>query len=70
MYASHVEDPENTKGTSLEDHSVLQEFEDIFKEILGLPPKMDIDFSIDLVLGASLVSKNPYRMSTTELKEL
>jgi hypothetical protein len=33
LYAAHVEDPENTKGTSLEDHSVLQEFEDVFQEI-------------------------------------
>jgi hypothetical protein len=37
---------------------------------LGFPPKRDIDFSIDLMPGVSLVSKTPYRMSTLELKEL
>jgi hypothetical protein len=70
FYATHVEDPENSKEPSLDDFLVLQEFEDVFKEILGFPPKRDIYFSIDLVLGATLVSKNPYIMSTLELKEL
>ena len=49
---------------------MLQEFEDIFQEILGLPPRREIDFSIDLVSGAAPVSKTPYKMSTPELKEL
>jgi hypothetical protein len=39
-------------------------------EILGFPPKRDIDFSIDLMPRAALVSKTPYSMSTLELKEL
>jgi hypothetical protein len=42
----------------------------VFKEILGLPPKRDIDFYINLMPRATLVSKTPYRMSTPELKEL
>jgi hypothetical protein len=33
LYVSHVEDPDNTKGPSLEDFSVLQESEDVFQEI-------------------------------------
>jgi hypothetical protein len=33
LYAAHVEEPENTKGPSLEDYLVLQEFEDVFQEI-------------------------------------
>jgi hypothetical protein len=55
---------------SIEDHPVLRDFEDVFREIPGLPPKRDIDFSIDLVPGAAPVSKTPYRMGTPELKEL
>jgi hypothetical protein len=55
---------------NLEDHAVLEEFEDMFKEVPGLPPKKDIDFSINLILVATPVSKTPYRMSTLELKEL
>ena len=42
----------------LEDFHVLQEFRDVFlDEIPVLPPKRDIDFTIDLVLGADPVSK-------------
>ena len=52
------------KVPKLEDHVVLKYFEDVFKEILGPPPKRDIDFSINLMLGAAPVSKNPYRMIT------
>jgi hypothetical protein len=55
---------------NLEDYAVLEEFEDVFKELIGLPPKRDIDFSINLMPGAAPVSKTPYRMSTPELKEL
>jgi hypothetical protein len=33
LYASHGEEPNNTKGPSLEHFLVLQEFEDVFQEI-------------------------------------
>ena len=39
-------------------------------EVPRLPPKRDIDFTIDLVPGATPVSKTPYGMSTLELIEL
>jgi hypothetical protein len=58
------------KVPKLEDHAVLKYFEEVFKEILGPPPKRDIDFSINLMPGEAPVSKSPYRMSTPELKEL
>jgi hypothetical protein len=64
LYATHVEDPYNTKGPSLEDFSILQEFEDVFQEIPGLPPRREIDLSIDLVPRVFTMSKKPYRMST------
>jgi hypothetical protein len=65
-----MEETPKDKVPNLEDHAVLEDFEDIFKEVLGLPPKRDIDLSINLMSGAALVSKTPYRMSTPELKEL
>jgi hypothetical protein len=52
-----VEEPKKTKGPSLEDFIVLQEFEYVFQEIPGFPPKREIDFSIDLVPRVSPVSK-------------
>ena len=58
------------KQTSL-DHPLLKEFSDIFvTEILGIPPKRDIDFRIDLVPGIEPISKTPYRMIAQELVEL
>ena len=70
LYASHVEEPKNINVPRLEYFSILQEFEDVFQDTSGLPPRREIVFSIDLVHGASPVSKTPYRMSTPELKEL
>jgi hypothetical protein len=70
IFTSHMEETPKDKVPNVEDHSILKYFEDIFKEIPGIPPKRDIDFSINLMSRAALVSKTPYRMSTTELKEL
>jgi hypothetical protein len=55
--------------SNLENHRVLKEFKDIFHEVPRLPLKRDINFSINLMPGATPVSKAPYRMSTPELKE-
>jgi len=40
------------------------------EELPGLPPPREIDFEIELVPGAQPISKTPYRMAPTELKEL
>ena len=59
------------KTTTLENIPVIQEFDDVFlEEIPGLPPKRDIDFTIELVLGAAPVSQAPNIMSVPELTEL
>jgi hypothetical protein len=65
-----MEETPKDKVPNLEDHAFLEDFEDVFKEVPGLPPKRDIDFSINLIHGAAPVSKTPYRMSTPKLKEL
>jgi hypothetical protein len=70
LFAARVEEAFQEVVSNLEDHRVLKEFEDVFQEVPGLPPKRDIDFSINLMPGAAPVSKAPYRMSTPELKEL
>ena len=49
----------------------MQEFRDVIPdEIPWIPPKRDIDFTIELVPGAAPVSRTPYRMSTQEMIEL
>ena len=55
---------EDPTGKTL-DHPILQEYVDVFpSEIPGMPPKRDIDFRIDLVLGAEPISRAPYWMTT------
>ena len=58
------------KGRNIEDYAILKEFEDVFREILRLPSKRDIDFSIKMMSGETPVSKTPYRMNTPKPKEL
>eukprot|EP00253_Pinus_taeda_P011854 PITA_11854 len=58
------------KMSALGNILVVQEFVDVFpEEVPGLPPKRDIDFTIELIPGAAPVSRAPYRMSVPELTE-
>jgi hypothetical protein len=70
FFVAHMEETPKDKVPNLEDYAVLKEFEDLFREVPGLAPKREIDFSINLLPRAAPVSKTPYRMSTPELKEL
>jgi hypothetical protein len=70
IIATHLAETPRDKVPNLEDYVLLEYFEDVFKEVPGLPPRRDIDLSINLMPGAAPVSKTPYRMSTPELKEL
>jgi hypothetical protein len=46
-------------------------FSDVFsKELPGMPPDREVEFVIDLLPGTAPISKQPYRMSVEELKEL
>ena len=71
LYAAHVLEATKNETPKLKDYPILQEFGDVFpNEISGLPPKREIDFTIDLVPGAAPVCKTSYNMSTPELLEL
>ena len=53
------------------DVRIIKEFPEIFPDDLpGLPPTREIDFTIELVPRTEPLSKAPYRMAPTELKEL
>jgi hypothetical protein len=53
IFAAHMEEASKDKVPNMEDHAVLEDFEDVFKEVPGLPPKRDIDFSINLMPWSS-----------------
>jgi hypothetical protein len=38
--------------------------------MFGMPPNRKIEFAVDLIHGTTPISKQPYRISTGELKEL
>jgi hypothetical protein len=71
LYAIQVLNFVKNSKPSLEDHPILREYKYVFpEEVLGLPPRRYIGFSIELVPRAVSVSRTPYRMSTPELVEL
>ncbi|XP_058784366.1 uncharacterized protein LOC131659150, partial [Vicia villosa] len=56
---------------TIDELPIVCDFAEVFPEdVSDLPPKREVEFSIDLVPGTSPVSMAPYRMSASELKEL
>ena len=73
LFLLFVSDLEEAKShtVTLDDHPLLHEYAYVFSnEIPSMPPQRDIDFWIDLVLGAELISRAPYHMTTQDLSEL
>ncbi|GJS41264.1 putative reverse transcriptase domain-containing protein [Tanacetum coccineum] len=59
------------KEKRLEDVFVIHDFPEVFPEELpGLPPPRQVEFRIDLVLGAAPVAHTPYRLAPSEMREL
>jgi hypothetical protein len=57
--------------SSLEKYPVLLESTDVFpEEVPSLPPKHEIEFSIELNPGTKPVSITPYQMFVPKLREL
>ena len=53
------------------DVPIVSEFVDVFPdELPSLPLHREVEFGINLVPGATPISKVPYRLSPTELKKL
>ncbi|XP_052734048.1 uncharacterized protein LOC128196608 [Vigna angularis] len=65
---THVEIEKNEQNLDI---SIVNEFSDVFpEEIPRFPPQREVEFSIDLIPKAGLVSISPYRMAPVELVEL
>ncbi|GJV17950.1 putative reverse transcriptase domain-containing protein [Tanacetum coccineum] len=64
-----VED--KSKEKQLEHVPIVQDFSEVFPEDLpGIPPTQQVEFQIDLIPGAALVARAPYRLAPSERKEL
>ena len=71
LFAVNIRDVDSDREQRIEDFPVLEKFKDVFpEEIPGLPPKRDLEFSIELTPGSVPASKAPYHMSALELVEL
>ncbi|GKE40528.1 putative reverse transcriptase domain-containing protein, partial [Tanacetum coccineum] len=67
---SHVIDTKFEKKR-VEDVPIVNEFLGVFPEDLpGIPPERQVEFQIDLVLGATFIAKTLYRLAPSEMKEL
>ena len=59
------------KDVKLEDIPIVRDFLDVFpKELSRLPPKREVEFTIELVSRTTPISKAPYPIAPLELKEL
>ena len=60
-----------TGQVDVEKIPVVREFPDVFpKELSGIPLVREVDLSIEIVPRITPMSRAPYRMAPTELKEL
>ncbi|GJR14615.1 putative reverse transcriptase domain-containing protein [Tanacetum coccineum] len=65
------ENKDKSKEKRLEDVPTVRDFPEVFPEDLpGLPPIRQVEFQIDLVLGAAPVARAPYRLAPSEMEEL
>ncbi|GJT05172.1 putative reverse transcriptase domain-containing protein [Tanacetum coccineum] len=62
---------QESKEKRLEDVPVIRDFPEVFPdELPGLPPPRQVEFRIDLILGAAPVARAPYHLAPYEMKEL
>ncbi|GJV66096.1 putative reverse transcriptase domain-containing protein [Tanacetum coccineum] len=65
------ETEDKSKEKRLEDVPIVRDFPEVFPEDLpGLPLTQQVEFQIDLILGAAPVARAPYRLAPSKMKEL
>ncbi|GJV61026.1 putative reverse transcriptase domain-containing protein [Tanacetum coccineum] len=66
-----TKDEDKSEGKQLENVPIVQEFPKVFPEELPcIPPTRQVEFQIDLILGATHVAWPPYRLAPSEMNEL
>ncbi|XP_073138472.1 uncharacterized protein [Henckelia pumila] len=59
------------EGPYIQEIPIVREFPDVFpEEIPGLPPVREIEFGIELVPGTASISRAPYRLAPSDMREL
>ncbi|GKB89223.1 putative reverse transcriptase domain-containing protein [Tanacetum coccineum] len=74
VFLAHVttkKTEDTSEGKRLEDIPIVRDFPELFPEDLpGLPLTRKVEFQIDLIPGATLVARAPYRLAPSKMKEL
>ncbi|GJU93445.1 hypothetical protein Tco_1318201 [Tanacetum coccineum] len=64
-------EPRGPPKKRLEDVPVIRDFPEVFPEDLpGLSPPRQVEFRIDLILGAAPMARAPYLLAPSKMKEL
>nr|GFA46638.1 putative reverse transcriptase domain-containing protein [Tanacetum cinerariifolium] len=65
------ETEDKSEKKRLEDVPIVRDFPKVFPEdLLGLSPTLQVEFQINLILGAAHVAREPYRFASSKMKEL
>ncbi|GJS35538.1 hypothetical protein Tco_0533920 [Tanacetum coccineum] len=74
VFLAHItmkEAKDESEEKRLEDVPIVRDFPEVFPEDLpGIPPARQVEFQIDLVPGVAPVTRAPYRLAPSEMKEL
>nr|GEV87156.1 DNA-directed DNA polymerase [Tanacetum cinerariifolium] len=74
VFLAHVtttETKDKSEKKQLKDVPIVQDFREVFPEdFSGLPPTRQVEFQTDLIPGAAPVARAPYRLASSEMKEL
>ncbi|KAD5960466.1 hypothetical protein E3N88_11938 [Mikania micrantha] len=69
-FLAHVVEKDK-KAIKIQDVPVVKDYADVFPDDLPeLPPERSVQFRIDLIPGANLVAKSPYKLAPSEMQEL
>ncbi|GJV17453.1 hypothetical protein Tco_1362776 [Tanacetum coccineum] len=74
VFLAHVttkEAEDKSKEKRLEDVPIVRDFHEVFpKDLPGLPPTRQMEFQIDLMHGDAPITRAPYRLAPSKIKEL
>jgi hypothetical protein len=63
--------PARQEKKDLQDIPMVHEYLDVFSTYYSrLPPQREVEFGIECLLGTNPISKAPYKMAPSKLKEL
>nr|GEV62170.1 putative reverse transcriptase domain-containing protein [Tanacetum cinerariifolium] len=66
-----MEEEDKSEEKRLENVPIVRDFSKVFRiDLLGLSPVRQVEFQIDLILGAAPVARSPYRLDLSEMQEL